>query len=81
MIIQRGYVALRRDAYGGREWFDMATWAGAIQIAHAKSLYQDKTVSGLACASPVIRIQQVECFALEGGADVGPDGRVIKKGE
>jgi hypothetical protein len=59
MIIQRGYVALRRDAGDGREWFDMATWSGKESITKRKADYEERQQPGLKAASPVVRIVRV----------------------
>ncbi len=85
-MIQQGWVAVRKDAYGGREWFDMSTWAGGVRIALAKSQYGDKHTSGLKVASPMVRIQKVECRALEDRTPkiidiIGPDGRALENKE
>lgn len=58
-IIQRGFVAVRKDSYDGRTWFDMATWSGQERITRGKAEYEERQNPGLKCGSPVQRIARV----------------------
>jgi hypothetical protein len=76
MIIQRGFVAVRRDAFDGRKWFHMDTWSGHAVSALKKAREAERLLPCLKVESPVILIQPVAVQADGDSLVVRPDGRL-----